>query len=267
VYSIGSDNQQNFRASFNRAFRAPTQTDQYIRLDVGRAILLGNINNGFDGYALTGAQYHADKLRLEQVNTFEVGYRAQVASKVSLDVDYFRSTYDDFIGTQTFIGNPNGTRPSSPKKSATDPDVRVIQISANVAQKVKTQGASVGLSYTVGTPLILSANYSFNDLTSTNLPAGFQTFFNTPRHKYNFGLTGLAFTRKLGYTVNYRWTDSFLYESTFATGRIAAYHTVDAQAGYNITAIRTTLQAGVSNLFDAGNVQTYGSAASAAWVT
>ncbi|WP_165370519.1 TonB-dependent receptor [Hymenobacter persicinus] len=262
VYSVGSDNQQNFRASYNRAFRAPTQTDQYIRLDVGRAILLGNIGNGFDGYTLRGALYHADKLRLEQVNTLEVGYRAQVASKVTVDVDYFRSAYDDFIGTQTFIGNPNGTRPTtpSPVPSAANPDVRVIQISANVAQKVKTQGASVGLSYTVGTPLILSANYSFNDLVSKDLPADFQTFFNTPRHKYNFGLTGLALSRKLGYTVNYRWTDSFLYESTFATGRVAAYHTVDAQAGYNIAPIRTTLQAGVSNLFNTGNVQTYGSA-------
>ncbi|GAA4017107.1 TonB-dependent receptor [Hymenobacter fastidiosus] len=259
VYSAGSDNQQNFRASYNRAFRAPTQTDQYIRLDVGRAILLGNIGKGFDGYTTRGALYHADALRLEEVNTFEVGYRAQVASKVSLDVDYFRSSYDDFIGTQTFIGNIDGTRPASPVPSATNP-ARAIQISANVAQKVKTQGASVGLSYTVGAPLILSANYSFNDLVSEDLPESFQTFFNTPRHKYNFGLTGLALSRKLGYTVNYRWTDSYLYESTFATGRLAAYHTVDAQAGYNITKLRTTLQAGVSNLFDSGNVQTYGSA-------
>jgi len=260
VYSVGSDNQQNFRASYNRAFRSPTQTDQYVRLDVGRAIVLGNIGNGFDGYTLTGGLYHADNLRLEQVNTFEVGYRAQIASKVSVDVDYFRSSYDDFIGTQTFLGNPDGTRPVSPVPSTTNPNIRVIQISANVAQKVKTQGASVGLSYTVGTPLILSANYSFNDLMSKDLPTGFQTFFNTPRHKYNFGLTGLALSRKLGYTVNYRWTDSYLYESTFATGRLAAYHTVDAQAGYNITAAHTTLQAGVSNLFNTGNVQTYGSA-------
>ena len=29
---------------------APTQNDQYIRLDVGRAILLGNVRNGFRGY-------------------------------------------------------------------------------------------------------------------------------------------------------------------------------------------------------------------------
>ncbi|SHJ35892.1 TonB-dependent Receptor Plug Domain [Hymenobacter daecheongensis DSM 21074] len=262
VYSMGSENQQNFRASYNRAFRAATQTDQYIRLDVGRAVLLGNITNGFDGYTLRGAPFRADKLRLEQVNTAEVGYRAQIASKVSLDVDYFRSSYDDFIGTQTFIGNPDGTRPTTPSStpSAANPNVRVLQISANVKQKVKTQGASLGLGYTVGTPLVLSANYSFNDLISKDLPEGFQAFFNTPRHKYNFGLSGLALSRKLGYTVNYRWTDSFIYESTFATGRVAAYHTIDAQAGYNITALRTTLQAGVSNLLDAGNVQTYGSA-------
>lgn len=53
VYSLGPDKLQNFRASFSRAFRAPTQNDQYIKLDVGGAILLGNVRGGFQGYTPT----------------------------------------------------------------------------------------------------------------------------------------------------------------------------------------------------------------------
>ena len=56
VYSLGADKQHNFRASFSRAFRAPTQNDQYIRLDVGRAILLGNVGGGFNGYTTAAGQ-------------------------------------------------------------------------------------------------------------------------------------------------------------------------------------------------------------------
>ena len=47
VYSLGADKLQNFHVSYSRAFRAPTQNDQYIKLDVGRAILLDNVRGGF----------------------------------------------------------------------------------------------------------------------------------------------------------------------------------------------------------------------------
>ncbi|WP_394370826.1 hypothetical protein [Hymenobacter siberiensis] len=58
--------------------------------------------------------------------------------------------------------------------------------------------------------------------------------------------------------MNYRWVDSFLYESTFATGTVSTAQTVDAQLGYSLKALHTTLQAGVTNLFDTANLQVYG---------
>jgi iron complex outermembrane receptor protein len=67
-----------------------------------------------------------------------------------------------------------------------------------------------------------------------------------------------CWTRTLSYNVNYRWVDSFVYESTFATGTVPTAQTVDAQLGYTIKSLRTTLQAGVTNLFDTANLQVYG---------
>ncbi|MDB5266977.1 MAG: hypothetical protein JWP58_17 [Hymenobacter sp.] len=271
VYSPGADKLQNFRASFSRAFRAPTQNDQYIKLDVGRAFLLGNVRNGFDGYTLDvlkGASpadaanlYHADKLRLEEVNSYEVGYRAELFKKLYIDVDYFYSTYNNFIATQNFVGRLDGTRPAPAELATTNApgsNVRIIQIAANVDQRVQSQGAGITLSYAFAPGLTMNGNYSYNDLITKDFKTGTQSFFNTPKNKFNLGLDGQLLNRALSYNVNYRWVDSFLYESTFATGTVPTAQTVDAQLGYTLKGLHTTLQAGVTNLFDAANLQVYG---------
>lgn len=274
VYSLGADKLQNFRVSYSRAFRAPTQNDQYIRLDVGRALLLGNISRSFDGYTVnvlrggagnspTDANniYHADKLRLEEVNSVEAGYRAQIAKKLYLDVDYFYNVYNNFITTQNFVGRTDDkaiTPADILTTNATGSNVRVIQIAANVDQRVQSQGAGLTLSYAFAPALTVSGNYSYNDLITKDFKVGTQSFFNTPKHKFNLGFDGQALNRTLSYNVNYRWVDNFLYESTFATGNVPTAQTVDAQVGYLIKPLHLTAQAGVTNLFDAQNYQVYG---------
>ena len=287
VYSLGADKLQNFRVSYSRAFRAPTQNDQYIKLDVGRAILLGNVGNGFQGYLpslggrlatdpailtparatdLAAYEYSAPALKLEQVNSVEFGYRAQLAKKLYLDVDYFYNVYNNFIATQNFIGNVDGSRPDRTQLGTAAParfqnpslSTRVIQIAANVDQRVQSQGAGLTLSYAFAPALTVSGNYSYNDLITKNFKEGTQSFFNTPKNKFNLGLDGQALNRALSYNVNYRWVEGFLYESTFATGTVPTAQTVDAQVGYLIKPLHLTAQAGVTNLFDAQNYQVYG---------
>ena len=290
VYSLGADKLQNFRASYSRAFRAPTQNDQYIKLDVGRAFLLGNVRGGFQGYALqnaagqsfasqlpgilaptraadlAGYEYSSPALKLEEVNSLELGYRAQLVKKLYVDVDYFYNTYNNFIATQNFIGNVDGTRPTAQQIGAAAPGrfqssalpTRVIQIATNVDQRVQTQGAGLTLTYAFAPALTVSGNYSYNDLITKDFKAGTQSFFNTPRHKFNLGLDGQALDRALSYNLNYRWVDSFLYESTFATGTVPTAQTVDAQVGYTIKSLHTTAQVGGTNLFDVTNYQVYG---------
>jgi len=284
VYSVGADKQQNFRASFSRAFRAPTQTDQYVKLDVGRAVVLGNVGNGFQGYTtalgaalvrtpqlllggdLSAYAYKSDALKLEEVSTVEAGYRAQLSKQLYVDVDYYLNTYNNFIVTQNFIGNTDGTAITQPQLLAAglarfqNPALltRVIQIATNVNKRVQSHGAGITLNYVLSPALALAGNYSFNQLLTT-FDEGTQSYFNTPRHKFNLGLDGQALDRRLSYNLNYRWAESFLYESTFATGTVPATHTVDAQVGYTLRAAHTTVQAGVTNLFDNQNLQVYGS--------
>ncbi len=291
VYAAGADKQHNFRLSYSRAFRSPAQDQQYIRLDIGRAILLGNVGGGFQGYLprygrelptilsparadeAKALEFTSGKLRLEQVNSGEIGYRAQLTNKLFVDFDYFYSVYDDFIVTQNFIGNTDGTRPNTQQiidgaglrfapgivaRTGAANTTRAISISTNVDQTVRTQGAGLSVGYNFAPAFALTGNYSFNNFITKDLREGTQSFFNTPTHKFNLGADGLLLERRLNYNVNYRFTDSFLYESTFATGTLPSTNIVDAQVGYTLPSIHTTLQVGGSNLLDQTNFQVYG---------
>ncbi|AYA38104.1 TonB-dependent receptor [Hymenobacter oligotrophus] len=269
VYSAGANKQHSFRASYGRAFRSPTQLDQYIRLDVGQVLLLGNVGNGYQGYALTaqgvGSAINLAPLKLERLSTYEGGYRGVFANKLSVDINYFRSQYNDFIGGRRFIGNTNGTRPTPQELQAAAPaqfqnkalPTRVLQVWTNADQEVRTQGAAIGLSYNVAKPLNLTANYSLNVLDRDNIAdPEFQTFFNTPKHKYNVGANGAA--GQFSYSLNYRWAQGHLYETPFAVGELSDYSALDAYVGYALPKYSSTLQVGASNVLDSRNVQIYG---------
>ncbi|MCB2407952.1 TonB-dependent receptor [Hymenobacter lucidus] len=279
VYSFGPDKQHNFRASYGQAFRSPSQTDQYLRSDVNTFILLGNLH-GFQGYSFTNAEGKAytpgtslagyeltlEKLKLERVNTVEVGYKGAIIPNVYVDASYFRSRYNDFIGGSAFVGNVDGTRPTAAQVNAAIPSnftdasaspARIIYASHNNHQEVRTQGATFGITYYAHKAFNVGGNYSLNVLDRSNLPAGFRTYFNTPKHKYNFNVGGTVL-KNLSYSVNYRWAQGHLQELPFASGTIRDYSSTDAYLGYTVPKMATTLQAGVSNLFDANNTQIIG---------
>ncbi|RPD46167.1 TonB-dependent receptor [Hymenobacter sediminis] len=286
VYSLGENKQHNFRASYGRAFRSPSQTEQYLHSDIRIAILTGNVGNGFQGYnlalfsspqLLAAAQsnpavlkpyeYNISPLKLEQVTTAEIGYKGALVGNLYADVSYYRSRYQDFIGAQTFVGNTDGSRPTpqqlaagannagSPYSDQSKP-TRILYAYYNSNQEVRTQGVTAGLTYYFHKAFNLTGNYSLNVLDRSNLPEGFQTYFNTPKHKYNVGANGQA--GNLSYSVNYRWVQGHLQEMPFAVGTIRDYSTTDAYLGYTIPKLGSTLQAGVSNAFNANNVQVFG---------
>ena len=280
VYSVGERQQHNFRASYGQAFRSPTQSDQYVRTDALGFILLGNADHGYQGYGFADANGNAfvpgssldpfkisvAKLKLERVNTFEIGYKGTLVPNLYVDASYFRSRYTDFIGGQAFVGNPDGSRPTDQQFYAGAPSgftdagaspTRIIYVSYNNSQAVYTEGVTLGLNYYLSRALALGGNYSLNVLDRSTLPDGFRTFFNTPKHKYNLTANGML-GKHLAYSASYRWVEGHLQEMPFATGQVRTYRTTDASLGYTLPKLATTLQAGVSNAFDANNTQVIG---------
>lgn len=280
VLSLGENREHNFRLSYAQAYRQPAQLDQYIYLDFGSLLVMGNINGGFQGLnavsTLPNGQPNPNFLQPqtikglspEQVNTWEIGYKAQVFKGLYLDASYYRSRYRDFIGTLRFYGREDGlpvegepfpTPGGDFTKPATDRTRgRLIQVWANADQAVNTQGLVLAADYYTSQKLHLYSNYTWSHINEADVP-GLILGFNTPTHKVNMGLDG---TRKqFTYSLNYRYQTGYTFFMPFDEGFISAYGTLDAQVGYKIPALKSLLRLGATNITNANAVSAYGSAA------
>lgn len=254
------------RASFSSAIRNPTLADQYLFLNVGPAILSGNLN-GVDSLATlesfsdfrtalnqdTIVYFNIDPIRPERVKTFELGIRTTLKDKVYVDAGYYFSIYDDFIGYNLGLDlefDPDQTIPF--------PDVQAYRFAANSTNQVTTQGFSLGLNYYFSKLYQLSGNYSWNRLNQ-NLDDPIIPAFNTPEHKFNISLSGRDIFDNLGFNINYKWISGFIFEgSPQFTGFIPGYDLLDGQINYFFPRINTTLKLGGSNLLNNLVSQTYG---------
>lgn len=291
VYTVDENN--TLRFSLGRAIRNPTLQDQYLRYDVGRAVLLGNINGydsliTFDSFDYYRSQSNLDRDNLdffnvapiepEKVTTAEVGYRATLFKRVFIDLNYFHSWYTSFIGFQ-FGLDPR----FDPVFIDRIRSLRAYRVAANAQGLVTTQGFNAGANYYLDDHLSLNGNYSYNainltptsnfitetffkeelDLTEDGDPI--VPAFNTPEHKFNIGLTGRdyrPFTSKdhiLGFAVTYKWIEGFLFEgSPQFSGFIDTYDLLDAQVSYNYTPWKTIFKLGASNVLNNKVFQVYG---------
>lgn len=262
------------RFSFSSAVRNPTLQDQYLYYNVGRAILLGNLNGindlvtvpslleSFNSSADTLEYFDVAPIRPEKVKTFEVGIRNTIFNSVFLDASYYYSIYTDFIGYN--IGAD--VEVSEINNQVNYGSIQVYRVAANATETVTTQGFSVGLHYFFGKYLTLSGNYSWNKLISGEdnpiIPA-----FNTPEHKFNLGIAGRDIMTNIfgwsinnwGFSVNYKWIEGFLFEgSPQFSGTIPTYDMVDAQINKRVPSINCTFKLGASNLLNNKVYQVYG---------
>lgn len=291
VYTI--DEKNTLRASLGRAIRNPTLQDQYLRYDVGRAVLLGNIN-GYDSlitiesFDFYRSQSNLDRDNLdffnvapiepEKVTTAEIGYRGTWFKRVFVDINYFHSWYTSFIGFQFGL---------DPKFDPVFTDrirsLRAYRVAANAQGLVTTQGLNAGISYYIDDHLSVNGNYSYNSINLTpNSNIITETFyaeelklsetvdpivpaFNTPEHKFNLGFTGRDYRpfkgkdHTLGFAVTYKWIEGFLFEgSPQFTGFIDTYDLMDAQVSYQVKPWNTTFKLGASNILNNKVFQVYG---------
>ncbi|WP_020569158.1 TonB-dependent receptor [Neolewinella persica] len=261
------------RASFSSAIRNPTLNDQYLFYNVGRAILLGNID-GFNNLVTVGSfvdvinmpapnvsmleYFDVAPVRPEKVRTMEVGARSTIGKLLYVDATYYYSRYEDFIGFNLGLD-----------VSIVDANIagaQAYRVAANATDIVTTQGFSIGSNLYFADYYSLNGNYSWNVLnTKTDdpiIPA-----FNTPEHKFNIGVSGRNIPLKLlgdgikdiGASVNYKWVDSYIFEgSPQFTGPIESYGMLDAQFNFTVPTIKTTIKVGASNLLDNQVFQVYG---------
>lgn len=272
IYSFDEEN--ILRASFSSAVRNPTLQDQYLFYNVGRAILLGNLN-GFTDLVTTTSLLNslsssADTLDYfdiapvvpEKVRTIEFGFRHTLWDRLFVDGSYYYSFYRDFLGFQlgadvTVLESTNQVDLGT---------VQVYRVAANSSREVTTQGFSLGMNYYFKKFFAITTNYSWNRLNTQEddpiIPA-----FNTPEHKFNVGVSARDISKVVwgipiqnwGFNINYRWVESFLFEgSPQFTGTIPSYGLVDLQVSKKVPSISCTFKAGASNLLNNKVFMVYG---------
>ncbi|MBC3784880.1 TonB-dependent receptor [Spirosoma utsteinense] len=284
--------QHNLRASFQRGFRIPTTQDQYIDLNTPTARLIGGLpflkeRYNFSGspvYTLQSVQAFGAALQQggaaalpqaltqlkpavnagydpERVETYEVGYKGLLGNKLFIDAYYYYNRFLNFLGSQVVVQGKNPvslTNPVTALQLINGSARNVYSYPVNSPTQLKNAGWAIGADYMLPGNYMIGANVSSNFLMDQDkIPAGFVTFFNTPKYRYNlsFGNRNVARTG-FGFNVVYRAQDAFLWEASFAnteaTARkqtiIPAYSTLDAQISKKISGIKSILKVGGTNL-------------------
>jgi len=262
------------RLSFASAIRNPTLADQYLFLNVGRAILAGNIDGVNHLITVPSLLEYINTLNTsklkyfdiapikpEKVKTFELGYRTTLYNRLYADLGYYYSIYNDFLGYNIGVDGTFDPTSGFPQR------LQAYRYAANSINEVTTQGASAGLSYYFSKYYQLQGNYSWNKLNKEFVEDPIIPAFNTPEHKYNIGLSGRDIPLKMGgmrlndfgFNINYKWIDAFQFEgSPQFTGFISSYSLLDGQVNWKIRPWKTTVKVGASNLLNHKQFQAYG---------
>ena len=279
------NNSDVLRLSFGSAIRNPTLSDQYLYYNVGRAILIGNLNGHGTNYGenLVTIEslyeyftpsvpvfdslkfFSVDPIRPEKAKSIEFGYRSTFSNKLYLDANFYYSEYEDFIGYK--IGAKFLADTSNGGFSIALPSIQAYRMAANAENKVTTKGASIGINYYPNSDISLSGNYSWNSLNEKGTNDPIIPAYNTPEHKFNLGCLiknihldqQKAFLRNYSFSINYKWVQGFLYEgSPQFTGFIPTYDLVDLQISKEIIDLGATVKIGSTNLLNNLHYEVYG---------
>lgn len=261
VYNIDNKKSHFIRASIQTAFRFPSTSDQFTDLSAGGVYqVIGglprfrqkynleetpvypmNSSNPVTAIAdLSNGPFRFPQMRPETVIAYEIGYKGLIKRNLLLDAYIYYNTYNGFLATQGLVQNPN--------PDGTGGDKYTMVISTD--RPINALGWAVSGDYKFQKGYNLGLNLSYNSLAYNDLPSGFQTNFNSPNYRSNIYLANRNVFKSWGFSVNWRWQNSFIWESTFGVGKIPAFNTLDAQISYRLPKYKTLFKLGGSNLLN-----------------
>ena len=197
----------------------------------------------------------------ETVKAFELGYRGQYEG-FNIDINGYYNVYNDFIGNLTVVAPLYGVAqdapnpllgPSDPGAQSIDAlatgNTRAFQLYTNTDIEIKSIGFGAGISKRLPKNFEVSANYNFAqfDFDQAKDPS-FEAGFNTPKHRVKGSISNDNVFKNFGFNVSARWSDEYLWESSFADGMIDVATVIDAQISYGIPTLKSVLKVGATNL-------------------
>jgi iron complex outermembrane recepter protein len=293
VYTVARNH--NFRASFQTGFRNPTPGDQYIKLNAGPITILGGVPDNSEGMNVYENSFTSASLgpffgafqqamaqgatpqeavmqakdllvksnvafiKPEQVKAFEVGYKGLINNNLFIDLNYYFSSYNDFLLNQVVMQPESdvlagdGTINPGAAFDLLNGDSHLFQLYTNASDRVTAQGATLGITYALPKGYTLGANGTFATFDLRNANPNDIPAFNTPKYRTSMTFGNGKVTDNFGFNVVWRWQDAYDWYGTFnqmRPGRIEAYKIFDAQVSYKIQPISSVIKLGASNLFN-----------------
>lgn len=197
----------------------------------------------------------------EKINSFEIGYKSVfLDNTLSLDIDAYTNTYTGFLG-QVQVDVPKGAKVGSDAAVLDELDVNRdagqdrYRVYTNAKNKYTNYGSALGLTYNFYKKYTVAGNVSYNKLKTNATNDVFVTGFNTPDFATNLTLGNREVLKNFGFSVVYKWQNSFLWESPLVTGRVAAINTFDAQVTYKMPASNATIKIGGTDIFNKTYIQ------------
>ena len=208
----------------------------------------------------------------ERINSFEIGYKSVLLeNKLILDFDAYTNTYQGFLGqAQVFV----------PKGETVGSDASVIsmvdrnrdaqpgaganaeskgqdryRVYTNAKNDYRNFGSALGVTYSFYKKYSITANASFNKIKANATNDIFVTGFNTPEWGTNLSFGNREIIKNLGFSVVYKWQESFLWESPLVTGAVPSFHTFDAQVTLRVPKQKATFKVGAANVFNRRYIQ------------
>jgi outer membrane receptor protein involved in Fe transport len=201
-----------------------------------------------------------DLVKPERVQAFEVGYRSVIHNDLSVDINAYYNIYNDFLN-QARVATPLYGDVGTPTAitALINGDRRVYQVYTNSKAEVTSVGFGIGVSKKIYKDFEIAANYNFADFDfDQEKDPAFVPGFNTPKHRIKASLGNPKAFKNFGFNLNVRWSDEYLWQSSFADGTVPEATVFDAQVNYSIPAIKSMLKVGGTNLFGKDYIQVIG---------
>jgi iron complex outermembrane receptor protein len=302
VYTV--DHTHNFRASYQTGFRNPTPVDQFIHLNVGPITILGGAPNNSKGLNVYENSFTASSVsafgaafgaavaggtpfpqavaqnkdllvksnvayvKPEQQKAFELGYKGLIADKLLVDVNYYYSSYTNFI-LNTVVIQPQDNIIGSDGKinplAASDipgGKIHAFQLYTNAPDKVSASGVGIGATYLIPKGYAIGGNLTISSFNIQNANPNNIAEYNTPKYSGNVTFANSNAYNGFGFNVNWHYQSAFDWYGTFngtRPGRVDAYSLVDLQVNKKLPKANATIKIGASNLFNNQISQAYGS--------
>ncbi len=263
---------QNLRASFNRAFKVPVILENHLFLFNGAA--RGNVG----GYTVRDGAPDAqgnptgnvvavyDPLRPEEVNTFELGYKGLFERKLFLDAVVYYSRYTNFIspafqisdGVRTFAYDNRTNR-----RVGVLEDAQGRPLFPGVAGQLTTYfnygaatiiGFDLGVSYYFSDDILFEGSLSYITLSNADNPfeaQGIPLLLNVPNWKFKGTLTVRNQLIAGTYAILHaRHIPSYTFRAGRWNGVLNDRTVIDLTIGYEWKDVGVTIQGSINNILD-----------------